>query len=92
VSSTEIEQLTRSRDNALKNMDQWKHEANTLRSENERLRAALEWYAKADYDQRICNDGDGYTDVWGGEEILEDKGKRAREALRDAATTPTDKD
>jgi hypothetical protein len=51
------------------------------------LRAALEWYAKADYDQRICNDGDGYVDVWGGEEILEDKGQRAREALRPADET-----
>jgi ribosomal protein S27AE len=54
----------------------------------ERLRAALQWYAKADYEHRVCDDGDGHIDEWGAEEILADKGKRAREALAGVETSP----
>jgi len=38
---SQVERLTRARDNTLKNMDQWKHEANTLRSETNRLRTII---------------------------------------------------
>jgi len=76
----DIERLTR------QDEVHWKTRRSLL-AEIDRLRAALEWYAKADYDLRISGDGDGYIDVWGGEEILKDKGKRAREAI--AGSSPS---
>ena len=43
-----VEQLKRSRDNALKNMEQWKHEANALRS---LLKALMEETERSGDDQ-----------------------------------------
>ena len=60
---------------------------NALRAENERLRAALSWYAdESNYGTRVCNDGDGHFDVIEAD-AEEDRGERARAALAKEPTT-----